>query len=205
MAIFDHSPSSSLLAKRRLTTEQLRLLKLANMQLTTSFILASLSLATSVLAVDRTDGTLMLEHVTSGASETLWRTKVPAAVTSSTELFDQVPKACLWRAAEPMDGNPTAVNCERWNLEVKSVQYADEPVPRIICRCKDTQYTEAALYAAIGRVPPGMRQFIRYIHAFAGAGQGAGFSDSDILLRGDSPFLIAVSLLSKFPNIMAVI
>ncbi|KAL1959273.1 hypothetical protein VTO42DRAFT_2460 [Malbranchea cinnamomea] len=110
-----------------------------------------------------------------------------------------MPEWC-WNQANAQRPGQDLPRCAAQNIEVYSVSYSDCPDqdPWVVCRCSDAQLSVDEMVTKFGRLPPGLRSYVRHFFVFDGTdangniGLSAGSSDDCIAFVGpcgDSVFM----------------
>lgn len=117
----------------------------------------------------------------------------PAAVTRTNQWLATIPKTC----ADRFRGETGNQACSLANLRVMEVWFADAPDSWVVCHCASAEYTMEQYITEIGRLPPGIRQFVRIFMGLPGSpGWSAGGTVNgagDVIIFGLSTFVVLVS------------
>lgn len=120
---------------------------------------------------------------------------VPAPVTRLNAWLSTIPKVCADLFAIPESNGP---RCALANLRVVEAWFSDAPDSWVVCHCAVAEYSLERYLTEIGRLPPGIRKFIRYFLGFPGyPNNGVGgtvTSAGDVVIHGLDSTLLLVSL-----------
>lgn len=115
----------------------------------------------------------------------------PANVTRKNTWTNTIPKVCVDAAAEKI-ANTNKPKCSLANMRVVEAWFYDAPDSWVVCHCVDNthKFTIDQYLKEIGKLEPGIRQYIRYFvglpspNSNGATATGTATGEGDVLLYG---------------------